>query len=54
MSSLLNPLSKSVKLNPFHLAIPVHSVPEARHFYGTILGLEEGRRKANHSIHSSL
>ena len=30
--------------NPFHLAIPVHSIPEARKFYGDILGLKEGRR----------
>ena len=30
--------------NPFHLAIPVHSMEEARHFYGEILGLKEGRR----------
>ena len=30
--------------SPFHLAIPVHSIPEARKFYGDILGLKEGRR----------
>lgn len=30
--------------NPFHLAIPVHNMDEARRFYGEILGLEEGRR----------
>ena len=29
---------------PFHLAIPVHSVPLAREFYGGIMGLQEGRR----------
>ena len=29
---------------PFHLAIPVHSMKEARAFYGDILGLTEGRR----------
>jgi extradiol dioxygenase family protein len=29
---------------PFHLAIPVHSVPEARDFYGGVLGCAEGRR----------
>ena len=29
---------------PFHLAIPVHDLALARHFYGTVLGLEEGRR----------
>jgi catechol 2,3-dioxygenase-like lactoylglutathione lyase family enzyme len=30
-------------LRPFHLAIPVPSIPEARGFYGGVLGLEEGR-----------
>lgn len=30
--------------NPFHIAIPVHSLTEARKFYGTVLGLVEGRR----------
>ena len=30
--------------SPFHLAIPVHSMKEARDFYGGLLGLEEGRR----------
>ena len=30
--------------SPFHLAIPVHSMSEARNFYGGILGLKEGRR----------
>jgi len=30
--------------SPFHLAIPVHSMKEARQFYGNLLGLEEGRR----------
>lgn len=30
--------------DPFHLAIPVHSMEEARNFYGNILGLKEGRR----------
>jgi len=29
---------------PFHLAIPVHSIPVAREFYGGVLGLAEGRR----------
>ena len=31
------------QLFPFHLAIPVHNLKEARHFYGEILGLTEGR-----------
>lgn len=30
-------------LTPFHLAIPVHSLPEARAFYGRLLGCAEGR-----------
>lgn len=28
---------------PFHIAFPVHSVDEARRFYGKVLGLPEGR-----------
>lgn len=30
--------------NPFHIAIPVHSIKEAREFYGNVLGFKEGRR----------
>ncbi|MDG2267165.1 MAG: glyoxalase, partial [Candidatus Marinimicrobia bacterium] len=30
-------------LNPFHLAIEVHSLKAARKFYGDIIGCEEGR-----------
>jgi extradiol dioxygenase family protein len=30
-------------LSPFHLAIPVHDLDAARHFYGTVLGCPEGR-----------
>lgn len=30
-------------LRPFHLAIPVRSIPEARDFYGDLLGFSEGR-----------
>jgi len=33
-------------LSPFHLAFPVHSLAEARKFYGGVLGLEEGRSSA--------
>lgn len=33
----------SAMLNPFHLAIEVHSLDEAREFYGNILGCNEGR-----------
>lgn len=28
---------------PFHLAIPVHDLKLARHFYGEVLGFSEGR-----------
>jgi len=28
---------------PFHLAFPVRDIPEAREFYGELLGLPEGR-----------
>lgn len=31
------------KINPFHLAVPVDDLGKARHFYGTVLGCEEGR-----------
>jgi len=30
-------------LPPFHLAIPVHDLAEARAFYGSLLGCPEGR-----------
>lgn len=32
---------------PFHLAIQVRDIDEARHFYGTLLGLPEGRSAAH-------
>ena len=28
---------------PFHLAIPVHDIEAARHFYGEVLGFARGR-----------
>ena len=28
---------------PFHLAVPVHDIEAARHFYGEVLGFERGR-----------
>jgi extradiol dioxygenase family protein len=31
------------ELRPFHLAFPVHSLAEARAFYGGLLGCPEGR-----------
>ena len=30
-------------LRPFHIAFPVDDLAAARHFYGTLLGLPEGR-----------
>ena len=30
-------------ISPFHLAIQVHDLNEAREFYGTVLGCSEGR-----------
>ena len=30
-------------INPFHLAMPVHDLEQARLFYGGVLGFEEGR-----------
>lgn len=32
-----------MNLTPFHIAVPVRDIPEARHFYGTVLGFQEGR-----------
>ena len=32
-----------MRLRPFHLAFPVHDLAAARHFYGAILGCDEGR-----------
>lgn len=32
-----------MSLRPFHLAFPVHDLAAARHFYGEIMGCEEGR-----------
>ncbi len=28
---------------PFHLALPVHDIDAARHFYGEVLGFDRGR-----------
>ncbi len=33
----------SHKVSPFHLAIPVHNLEQAKNFYGGILGMTEGR-----------
>jgi extradiol dioxygenase family protein len=32
-----------MKLTPFHVAVPVRDIQEARHFYGDLLGCREGR-----------
>jgi uncharacterized protein len=37
------------ELRPFHIAFPVDDLAAARHFYGTVLGLPEGR-SAEHWI----
>ena len=34
---------KAMKINPFHLAVPVRNLAEARDFYGDLLGFAEGR-----------
>jgi uncharacterized protein len=34
-------------LTPFHIAVQVRDIPEARHFYKVILGCEEGRSDTN-------
>lgn len=39
---------------PFHYAFPVHSLEEAKHFYGVVLGCAEGRsseRWQDYSLH---
>jgi uncharacterized protein len=33
----------STPLPPFHLALPVHDIDAARHFYGQVLGFGRGR-----------
>ena len=33
-------------INPFHLAIQVHDLNQAREFYGSVLGCSEGRSAA--------
>jgi len=41
--NFLNLRINKVKLNPFHLAIPVRNLEESRIFYRDILGCDEGR-----------
>jgi len=43
-SSASQPAAQPAAGNPFHLAIPVNSMKEARSFYGGIMALAEGRR----------
>jgi uncharacterized protein len=40
-------MTNDLRLNPFHLAIPVHNIEKARQFYGEFLGFEEGRSNEN-------
>ncbi|MET1079477.1 MAG: VOC family protein [Pseudomonas sp.] len=35
-----------MSVSPFHLAIPVHDLAAARHFYGEVFGCAEGRSSA--------
>jgi extradiol dioxygenase family protein len=37
------PVPMTTMLTPFHIAFPVHDLEAARHFYGTVLGLPQGR-----------
>ena len=36
-------MSDTTNVRPFHLAIPVSSLDNARSFYGDVLGLSQGR-----------
>ncbi len=36
-------MTPSVRVPPFHLALPVHDIDAARHFYGDVLGFPRGR-----------
>ena len=37
----------TTSLRPFHLAFPVNDLAAARHFYGNLLGCEEGRSSSH-------
>ena len=39
--------TKTSKLTPFHIAVPVRDIAEAREFYGGVLGCSEGRSAAH-------
>lgn len=44
----LAPVKSATKaIRPFHLAFPVRDIPEARTFYGELLGCAEGRSAEN-------
>ncbi len=36
-------MSDHASMPPFHLAVPVHDIEAARHFYGEVLGFARGR-----------
>jgi uncharacterized protein len=36
-------MTSDATLPPFHLAVPVHDIAAARHFYGEVLGFPRGR-----------
>jgi uncharacterized protein len=39
----INSIEYNMRLNPFHIAIPVRDIPESRRFYANVLGCPEGR-----------
>ncbi|EQC42451.1 hypothetical protein SDRG_00186 [Saprolegnia diclina VS20] len=43
---------QAAPMAPFHLAVPVHSMKEAKHFYGTILALQEGHGTTQYQIYN--
>ncbi|OQR90618.1 hypothetical protein ACHHYP_05359 [Achlya hypogyna] len=43
---------KKAPIAPFHLAVPIHSMKEAKHFYGSVLGLKEGHGTAHYQIYN--
>jgi len=42
--TVLNAEIKTMRLTPFHVALQVRDIEEARHFYNRVLGCPEGRR----------
>jgi extradiol dioxygenase family protein len=41
--TIVRVMTPDTHLPPFHLAVPVHDIDAARHFYGQVLGFERGR-----------